>query len=105
MFDYVAEFLAQIKPEQKTMLDNLLSQVKAGNYSETGEILLAATDASGKAQESRNEELDAVAEYMAQLSEEQLAKLHKLAQTKSQEGVAEDAELAQIDEDDDYSWI
>ena len=41
MGDLVAEFLAQIDEDQKQQLQTLVAQVKANQYDENGEIILA----------------------------------------------------------------
>ena len=81
MFDGVADMLAEISSEDKEKLESLVAQVKAGKYNDEGEILLAQGDGTV----SKNEELDAVAEFMAQLNNEQTEKINKLAETKKQE--------------------
>ena len=69
MFNEVAEFLAQISDDDRSTLQTLVGQVLAEQYSEDGNILLA--QAEGEVKESQNEDLDAVAEYLAQLSTEE----------------------------------
>lgn len=44
----------------------------AEQYSENGNILLAQAEGEGEAKESQNEDLDAVAEYLAQLDADEL---------------------------------
>lgn len=63
MFDAVAEFLAQADDSEKAELNTLVHQVLAEQYSENGNILLAQAD--GELKESTNEDLDAVAEFLA----------------------------------------
>ena len=69
MFNEVAEFLAQISDDDRSTLQTLVGQVLAEQYSDDGNILLA--QAEGEVKESQNEDLDAVAEYLAQLSTEE----------------------------------
>ena len=101
MFNEVAEFLAQISDEDKLTLHQLVSQVLAEQYSEDGNILLAQADGELKA--SENEDLDAVAEFLAELSAEDIQRMNALVQTKGKEMAEEEAkELAQIDADVEF---
>ena len=85
MFDIVSDFLAQTSAEDRKHIDVLMAQVKKGAYSDRGEILLPQTEGEGEAKESLNEDMDAVAEFMAQLDDKELEKLNTLVETKSKE--------------------
>ena len=103
MFDAVAEFLAQAGDSEKAELNTLVHQVLAEQYSENGNILLAQAD--GELKESTNEDLDAVAEFLAQLSTEELSRMTSLVETKSQElqSLEDDdsIELSQLDSENE----
>lgn len=101
MFDIVADFLAQVSDEDRQTIQNLVGAVMAQQYSDEGDILLAQNE--GEAQVSRNEELDAVAEFLAQLDAEGLNKMADLVETKMVQALTEvDSELdldADVDAD------
>lgn len=100
MFDSVAEFLAQASDSEKAEVNTLVHQVLAEQYSENGNILLAQAD--GELKESTNEDLDAVAEFLAQLEESDIERMTNLVETKRQEIGQDDDDdaLAQIDDFD-----
>ena len=83
-----------------------MGQVLAEEYSEDGDILLAQADGELKA--SQNEDLDAVAEFLAQLNTEEIERMNALVQTKTKELAEEEAQImAQIEADDelfDYNF-
>ena len=69
----------------------------AGHYSENGNILLTQTEGEGQV-ESQNEDLDAIAEFLAELNPDGLEKMANLVQTKME---AENE--SEADDDDSLS--
>ena len=81
-----------------------MGQVLAEEYSEDGDILLAQADGELKA--SQNEDLDAVAEFLAQLNTEEIQRMNALVQTKTKELAEEEAQImTQIDADADNELL
>lgn len=84
----------------------LVAQVMAGQYSENGNILLTQTEGEGQV-ECQNEDLEAIAEYLAELKPDELDKMAKLVQTKIEaenDAEQDDDSLAQMDLDFDDNF-
>ena len=62
--------------------------------------MLAQAEGESEVKESQNEDLDAVAEFLAQLGTEETEKLTALVETKSKAAKEEEIELAQIEDFD-----